>query len=247
MENATKALIMTATVLLGIMLLSLMMYTFRAAARVDEQYESNQSERNIELHNSKFEVYNRNDNTIMDLIDLCGLAYSNNVDCDYDEALSIEIVINIGSKTYTIPSSFPESAREPLTAYKAEQIGMVDRLQDGYAKNRIWDGSSIISIYDLVNKSCGDLHISGGGISSEDRLTKTYTGLATYRRHNDRTGVDETVTESITVYKYYFKCTSVEYNDVTHKVSRMTFTLSSNSDFIPFQNNDIRAWHSSYE
>lgn len=250
MENATKALIMVATVLLGIMLMSLLMYTFRAAAKVDEQYESNQSLRNLELYNSKFEKYNKCDNTILDLIDLCGLAYSNNVDCEYDQGLAIEIDIKIGNKTYIIPSSFSEADREPLTAVKAPLVGKTARLMDGYGKNRIWDGSTIISIYDLVNKTAGELGITG--IPSDERLTKTYMGYASYVRYNDRTGAYEEVEENITVYKYYFKCTEVKYNDITHKVTKMTFERASNSDF-PVNNQpgyagrDIRTWKSSYD
>ena len=244
MENATKALIMAATVILGIMLLSLMMYTFRAAARVDEQYESNQSERSIELNNSKFEQYYRRDNTIMDLIDLCGMAYSNNVDCDYDQARAMEINISIDGTTYSIPSHFAETDREPLTAYKAGQIGLTDRLQDGYAKNRIWRGGTIISIYDLVNRPASELGVSGA--RPGERLTRTYNGMVTYRRHNDRTNAEETVTEYLTVYKYYFKCDNIEYNDVTHRVTKMEFSRSNNSDF-PYGNNDIRAWHSAWD
>ena len=239
MDNAVKAMIMAATVVLGIMLLSLLVYTFRAAAKVDEQYESNQSARSIELHNSKFEKYYTYDNTIMDLIDLCGLAYSNNVNCDYDQNLAIEIDIDIGGNIYKIPSSFSESSREPMTAYKAAQLNITNSLPDGYGKNRIWLGNDMISIYDLVNKSAKELGISSA--KEGERLTKTHTGLVQYTRHNDRTGVDETITENITVYKYYFKCTHIEYNDVTHKVKLMTFTRTTNND-LPFKDSDVRAW-----
>ena len=242
MDNAVKALIMAATVILGIMLLSLMVYTFRAAARVDEQYESNQSSRSIELYNSKFEKYHVNDNTIMDLIDLCGLAYSNNVDCDYDQALAIEIDIDIDGTHYTIPRTAGEN--EPLTAYKAQALGLTDSLTDGYGKNRIWRSGTSISIYDLVNEPASSLGVSGA--RPGERLTRTYTGLVQYQRHNDRTNENETVTENITVYKYHFKCKNIEYNDVTHKVTKMEFERAHNGDFT-FGDDDVRAWDTDWD
>ena len=61
MDNASKALIMAASVLLGLLLLSMMIYVFRAAASIDENYDARQGERELQLFNSKFEVFDKNE------------------------------------------------------------------------------------------------------------------------------------------------------------------------------------------
>lgn len=98
MESAVKALMIAATTILGMLLLSIMIYMFRSAAKVDEQYDSNQSQLSLELDNSQFEYYNRPYNTIMDLISLANLVYSNNVENNWDAARAVNLKINIEGK-----------------------------------------------------------------------------------------------------------------------------------------------------
>ena len=64
MENASKALLMAAGVLLGILLLSVMIYVFRQGARVQQTYDQKQITNQLELYNSKFEKYDRDNNIL---------------------------------------------------------------------------------------------------------------------------------------------------------------------------------------
>ena len=57
MENASKALIMAAGVLIGIMLLSFMIYIFKSFGDTSKETERRMSEREIEAFNAKFNNY----------------------------------------------------------------------------------------------------------------------------------------------------------------------------------------------
>ena len=68
MDNAARALIIAASILLGVMLFSSFVAMFKAGARVDQAYDEKQIENAQNKFNSKFEIYDKNDNTIMDKI-----------------------------------------------------------------------------------------------------------------------------------------------------------------------------------
>lgn len=79
MENASKALIMAAGVLIGVLLLSLAVYLFMdfgaKSAEIRNQIESNQ----LTQFNAQFNVYEgRKDITIYQIISLVNLAKENN-------------------------------------------------------------------------------------------------------------------------------------------------------------------------
>lgn len=74
MENASKALLMAAGVLLGIILISFAVYTFRSVASLSEEYDENQERTQIASYNNKFEKYNRDDLTVHDIISVLNLA-----------------------------------------------------------------------------------------------------------------------------------------------------------------------------
>ena len=105
MENASKALIMVASVLIGIMLLSVMIYVFRAGAKVNEAYDNNQISNQLELYNSKFEYYDKDNNTIVDMITLANLAYDVNSECDYDVSSAVRIKIVVGNEEFIISNT----------------------------------------------------------------------------------------------------------------------------------------------
>ena len=85
MENASKALLIAAGVFLGIMLLTVMIYVFRQGAKVNESYDQKQISLQLELYNSQFEEFDRDNNNVMDVISLCNLASDVNKECDFEE------------------------------------------------------------------------------------------------------------------------------------------------------------------
>lgn len=79
MENASKALIMAAEVLIGILVISLMVYLFATfgsnSAKINKQLEDNK----LAEFNSKYDKYvNKDDVTIYDVITVTNLAKENN-------------------------------------------------------------------------------------------------------------------------------------------------------------------------
>lgn len=216
MENASKFLIMAATVLLAMMLMGVFVYVFRAGASVDEQYDLEQAENQLELYNSRFENYNVQDNTIMDLITVANLAYDINTMTNYDNSNSVQIEIVIGSKIFTVPAPQDENEK--------------NRLRQEFKKNQILNGSGdIISIYDLANKTVKDLKASGGGFDINDKLSKTHLGNITY------TDINGNYTSKLaTIYKYIWNCTQITYHDLTGRVASMRFER-----FVPESDSDL--------
>ncbi len=104
MSNAVKALLIAATVFLGILLLSALVYMFRAGASVNQQYDEGLSNNQLVLYNSKFELYNKEDNTILDLISVINLAYDVNISSNYDDGNAVEIKINLGGVNVELPN-----------------------------------------------------------------------------------------------------------------------------------------------
>ncbi len=154
MENAVKAIIIAASTLIALMVLASMVYLFRQGIKLNEHYDSNQISRNLELYNSKFIKYEKEDNTIADIISVCNLAYDTNIDTDYDESWRVQIEICFNGSTspkYKIPSTKPTNPK--------------------YKRNMIMAGSNPISIYDLNSKTLNDLGIKSGDNS---RLGETF-------------------------------------------------------------------------
>ena len=158
MENGIKALYMATGVLLGVLLLSIMVYMFRAGGSVNQQYDEEQINNQLVLYNSKFEYYNVENNTIMDMISVANLAYNINSDNNYDSNTAVQIEILIGNKTFKIPNTRPEN-----------DLG----------RNEILDENNKISIYDLTTKTIGQLGITGSNFGQDDRLTTTKYDITT--------------------------------------------------------------------
>ena len=84
MENASRALYMAAAIIIAFMILAILINVFKAGAKLNEDYDFKQSKEQLELFNSKFEVYDKNNNTISDIISAINLAYSVNKNVEYD-------------------------------------------------------------------------------------------------------------------------------------------------------------------
>ena len=79
MENASKALIMAAGVLIGILILSLAVFLFADFGATSKGVYSQMEERQLTQYNAQYTVYaGRNDITIYDIISLVNLAQENN-------------------------------------------------------------------------------------------------------------------------------------------------------------------------
>ncbi len=205
MENGTRALIMAATVFLGIMLFSIMVYLFRAGAEVNQDYDQKQIDNQLALYNSNFELYNVEDNTIMDIISVANLAYNVNEESDYDSENSMKIEIRFNSeyfnsKTFIIPNT----------------------KENGIGRNKIFDNKrkKFISIYDLLEKNITELGINKG-----------IGGLDDMNLNEKLTTTKKDIDTNTPIYKYLFRCIGVEYSSKTGKIKYMKFVGYKNSSW----------------
>ena len=153
MENASKALIIAGGVLIGVLILSMFVYVFRSAANTNKNYDEKKAKEQLEAYNAEFEVFNRNNNTIMDLLTVINLAYDTNVSCDYDPQNNIEILIKISeNKYFRVLGDYDKN--EQLKNISGDYIA-TNRILTTASANEIGLGKTV-SIYDLVSKTFGD-------------------------------------------------------------------------------------------
>ena len=152
MENVSKVFLISAGVLIALMVLAIMIWMFDAGASISETVDAAQITRQQELYNSKFEVFDKPDNNIIDIVSVMNLAYSINEDSDYDPSVAVQILVNIRGKTFEIPS---EEARALS------------------GRNKVLDGTNEIAIYDLLNTSMNDLGISFAETKAGEKLTES--------------------------------------------------------------------------
>lgn len=165
MENASKAIIIVGGVAIGLVLLAVMVYVFNQGARVTAAYDQKQITNQLEFYNSRFEKFNKDNNTIIDAISLANLAYNINNSCNYDLTIAVEVEIVVGGDTFTIPNTNSISERNTI-------------LNDDNLK---------ISIYNLTDMTLEKLKVVagsiGGGADKNDKLstTKLKDGKTVYK------------------------------------------------------------------
>lgn len=99
MENASKALIMAAGVLISILLISLMVVFFRRAGMLNAEFDNQASERELEKFNSQFEIYAKDDNNFFDVLTVANLAYDVNKRNGWEANNGVEIKIKKSNDT----------------------------------------------------------------------------------------------------------------------------------------------------
>lgn len=96
MENASKALIMAAGVLIGVLILSLAAFLFLDFGATSESVYSQMESQQLTQYNAQYTVYSgRNDITVYELISLANLAKENNEYykdyTDYEDAYKVQV------------------------------------------------------------------------------------------------------------------------------------------------------------
>lgn len=130
MENASKALLMAAGVLIGILILSLAVFLFAnfgaASAEAHKQNEENQ----IEQFNVQFTAYQgRTDITIHDIVTVANLAKSTNQSFGLTEKTENNYYITVSARTTSGNKSKMEtfSSKELDNLVKSDLNNLVDR------------------------------------------------------------------------------------------------------------------------
>ncbi len=108
MENASKALLMAAGVLIGILVISFMMLLLRKGGQMSSEFDSQLSNNELLKFNSQFELYQRSDieNTFFDVITVVNLAYDANVSTQWQTGSGVTVQIwERGNCKYSISDS----------------------------------------------------------------------------------------------------------------------------------------------
>lgn len=113
MENASKALLMAASVLIGVLLMTFLVYVFYFASEYSTKIKDNIASKDVYETNVKFEIYNgRNDLTIHDVQTIINLVN----DYNKEESAS-KINLNISSVSLEA-----ELEKEKSTTYKCNML-----------------------------------------------------------------------------------------------------------------------------
>lgn len=99
MENASKALLMAAAVLVGVMMLSLGAYLFSIFGGFGSEISNRLEQKQIDEFNSQFYKYENSEEVrIHDIISVANLARQYNLDNDFTNTSNYYIKVNISSK-----------------------------------------------------------------------------------------------------------------------------------------------------
>ena len=133
MENASKALLMAATVLVGVMILSLGVYLFSIFGNFGGQISDRIEQKQIDEFNSQFYKYENSEEVrIHDIISIANLASQYNIDNDLLNTSVYYIKVNIdgiGTEGKNLESISTESERTSLIdkySLKLENTGTME-------------------------------------------------------------------------------------------------------------------------
>ena len=98
MENASKALLMSASVLIGVLILSLMVFLFASFSNTAIEVEQQNNEREVTKFNSRFVTFERKE--IITIYDIVSIAnYAREINKEKNE--SEQVVVKLGTEVLT--------------------------------------------------------------------------------------------------------------------------------------------------
>ena len=93
MENASKALIIAGSILLGIILVTMAVFIFSSAGKVSQQYEEKLSSDKLNEYNNRYEMYCKDLNA-QDMVSLINMTKQLNSNYDGIPDRKVEIVVS---------------------------------------------------------------------------------------------------------------------------------------------------------
>lgn len=184
MENITKAFYIAGATLIAVFVIMLMVYMFRQAARVGENYEFSEARENVDRFNSQFIGFETSEEARADGNE------GTNTDPKYvsDVVSAINLAYNINTKNHNDPVNFVEIYVYWTTG--GIRYSLIN--SENARKNTLFEGtdtSSYISTNEFLN-----LEVNSGKFLNDTKLDET-TNKVVYRyyftgrvRYNDDTG-----------------------------------------------------------
>lgn len=222
MENASKAMIIVASFVIAVMVLSIMVYLFVNAGRVPAQFEYTKQAEDVSAFNAKFEKYalisdtetprgelsgeelNNVSNSFSDVISLCNLAYNINCKNDNDAHASVIVDFEIGGDSYCVypmedDRERPVLEKDSVFMCKSSNLGAMTK-------------NNTKNLYQIMEESYNGFKLNEAKYDDLNRLR----------------------------YKYYFDC-ELDYGyDETKgtfqnegRITKITFTLVENAEYDP--------------
>ena len=195
MENITKAFYIAGATLIAVFIMFLMVYMFRQAARVGENYETSEARENVDKFNSQFTIYDTSE-----LDRRSGEGTNTDPKVASDVVSAVNLAYNINEKNNNDPVNFVE-----IYVYWSSGSLRYSLLNNENAKkNTLFEGTDTSS-YISTNKFL-NLEVDSGKFLNDTRLDENtnkviyryyFTGRVSY---NDNTGrvnrVDFTLNEN---------------------------------------------------
>ena len=195
MENITKAFYIAGATLIAVFVMFLMVYMFRQAARVGENYETSEARENVDKFNSQFTIYDTSE-----LDRTSGEGTNTDPKVASDVVSAVNLAYNINEKNNNDPVNFVE-----IYVYWSSGSLRYSLLNNENAKkNTLFEGTDTSS-YISTNKFL-NLEVDSGKFLNDTRLDENtnkviyryyFTGKVSY---NDNTGrvnrVDFTLNEN---------------------------------------------------
>lgn len=123
MENASKALLIVGGILIGVLLLSLLVYLFHVMGAFSSSVDQNIEMKNLAEFNQQFEVYQTKIMTAQDVISIGNLARNYNVTNEgSDDKLAIKIILSgVESKFQQVHKLTQEQTYQFMEQYSVEK------------------------------------------------------------------------------------------------------------------------------
>lgn len=240
MENASKALVMAAGVLIGVLLISFMIYLFNDASVLTKSYDLRELEKLISKYNANFTTYQTSNadkfkvganyeidssteyrasvelNKISDVISAVNKAQSNNFTTSggyrthTEYVNSLAIVIDI--KNSSILTNITNPKPKYIIIPDSEiKVGMLYGVDDAKCNTILNNWKTKINTN--IETNCEEVEVS--------------KFLELFRENTIKVNGDG---KNYTSYKYYFIGETIQ-NEYTQKINQINFTLIENTNF----------------
>lgn len=222
MENASKALLMTGSILIGIILLSIGVYIFRIMGESQKAQTSQLTEEQLVKYNMEYTAYNKSLMYGTDVISVLNKAIDNNDRNSGDESMYINIEFKL--KDNVSVAVVPYTWNEKTKKYEAGKTTKTKASgNDKYTYN-----FEAGKTYSLKNDKGEDTDTQ----MIRDFLATSKDGTAIKKPANPGIGENYTITYTgfSDFKRMIFKCTKVQYNEVG-KISYMKFEQRDSSTY----------------
>ena len=217
MENASKALIMAAGVLIALMILGALLLMFSNLSNYQETNTQGTREAQVVEFKNQFETYNRQDIRGTDMVSLMNRVVDYNTrktgTTSEEQYQKMEIsVTGISPSAFKYDTSDDSLIKESYTQDNITTLlNPVKQLENKYQQKYITELSANIS------------NIIDGDSEEQAKKILNTTNLDRYG------GIDQIKLDTAKYYQYtqfkrtYFDCTGVEYNQQTGRIVKMEF------------------------